>query len=209
MVKLGNITANNNTNQGADIENDDNPAKQMSITIFGTNTCSGNGDQGLYINSYGAILLNNINAYENDGNGAELSNTYSFAPKDITLTGVNLFMNNGGDGLYFETHGMATLSRVTASGNNDGFDDEFLGNNDILYSNGITGFAKKSITLTCASVSNNEGYGFNLTSTTSTVKINGLFTYNNLQGYTGDYVIPSSENISSPAATIVTPCALP
>lgn len=209
-VKLGNITANNNGGEGADIENDDDPAKQMSITLTGANTFSGNGSDGLFINSYGAILLNNINAYGNSGNGADLDNTYSFAPKDITLTGVNLFMNNGGDGLYFETHGMATLSRVTASGNNDGFDDEFLGDNDNLYySNGITGYAKKSITLTCASVSNNEGFGFNLTSTTSTVKINGLFTYNNLQGYTGDYGFPSSENISSPAATIVMPCALP
>jgi hypothetical protein len=171
-VTLANLTANSNTNEGVEINNFNNAttASYVNVTLTGTNTFNGNGNDGLNILSDGIITLNNITANDNAGYGAKLDNTIGTA-KNIILNGVNTFINNSNTGLHFNTNGSATLTRVTANSNNDGV-------GGVPQSAGVYGRALLgSITFTCGSLNNNEGTGYDFGALSIILK--GVYTYGN------------------------------
>lgn len=160
-VTVNNATASGNENVGLHIENKYKPslsAAARGVTLKGTNTFNGNLSSGLFIRSYGAISLNNINAnYNGDttsasASGAYLDNSFDRTPgnpageasvvaRNITITGVNSFIGNYRYGLTFFSNGLVSLTRINANGNDWDASDGLVGA-------GVNGVAK-SITISC------------------------------------------------------------
>jgi putative surface-exposed virulence protein len=137
-VTLTNVTAEWNGLVGAVIQNDDDPAKAQPVTIKGTNLFNHNGEEGLLVYSYGAILINNLMALSNGasgvfGTGVTLDNCdwdssacMAQSPKAVTITGYAHASGNEDGGLYIYSNGAVTLNNVTAESN--GEDGVFIEN---------------------------------------------------------------------------------
>jgi len=108
-VVLNRVEANSNY-AGVYIENDGGVA---NVTIktgeFDLNT----DDNGLYVATKGAILITNLTANQNGGNGVYLENNGSATPKPVTIT-TGQASNNTADGVYIITKGAVTLTNVRA-----------------------------------------------------------------------------------------------
>lgn len=170
-VTLANLTANENGGFGALIDNYYNASSTstVNVTITGSNVFNNNGQSGLSITTDGMITISNITANYNGEYGVDLNNSNyaNGAIKTIVLSGSNMFNNNILTGLTFSASGAVTLSRITANYNDDGvLDTEF--------SAGVRGITGSTITLTCGSLYNNEGNGYNLTGTIIT--LSGVYT---------------------------------
>jgi len=205
-VTLSYALANHNGGLGVYIKNQYNPLVNKlivrGVTLKGTNIFNGNDSTGLAILSYGAITLTNINAhYNGDSTPGETSgvylnneNTGAIVAKNITITGVNSFIGNYMWGLEFHTKGIATLTRISANGNDWDTANAKIGG-------GVLGTAK-TITLTCGHMFGNgiddPARGYNLTAT-GVITIKGIYSAGN--GGT-DFADGSSEVITKA-------CALP
>lgn len=131
LVKLNNVTSTNAASgwTGAIINN---TSGTQGVTLTGTNIFSNNGSSGLWIQSKGAITINNLTAQSNGGtHGVILDNdaSGSAAPKAVTLTGANSFSYNWLDGLYISTYGAVTTNNLTAT------------------YNGVSGFMGRGVTI--------------------------------------------------------------
>lgn len=205
-VTLSNIIASGNLGVGARIDNQFNSSTSPAgVTISGSNIFNSNDSTGLVVLSYGAIALNNINAYNNGDStpggtsGAYLDNTVGatgIAPKNITLTGLNSFVGNYKWGLEFLSSGSVDIARISANGN-----DWDAANTQV--GGGVSGTAN-TITLTCGHMFGNGGTtgdpapGYNLAAT-GVLTLNGIYSSGNRAADTGTG--------SSVLKTI--PCALP
>lgn len=96
-----------------------------AVMLKGTNSFTGNYNNGLWVLATGAITGNNITA-SNNGNvtaysGAYLFNQYDLGFFGVTLTGNNVFDGNGAKGLWILTNGAVTINNLSSSWNsNDG-----------------------------------------------------------------------------------------
>lgn len=170
-VILTNITADKNSvcilcltpYDGVYVKNNYNLLSPQNVTITGYNTFNSNGKNGLIVNSYGAIAVNNINASWNGEDGAYLNNGSATTVKSITLTGRNLFFMNDHNGLYYNAKGTVSLSNIDAT----------LNGQDHGYATGrgIWGVSTGAATLACVHTYGNYGAGYNLSGfTTLTTK---------------------------------------
>jgi hypothetical protein len=197
-VTFSNILANGNGASGVVVDNSHDPLKQQNVTIKGVNFFNNNTASGLFVESYGIITTYNLTAIENGDHGAYLNNCLGAgagfactAPvvKGITLQGVNSFLGNFDNGLYFDASGSVALVRVTAEENGDSAGED-----------GIKGYAGGYLTLICANTINNGfGSGYDLTAD-SALYIKGY--YSNFNGALDGEVY----------ATLLTktkPCTLP
>lgn len=193
-ITLNNITAISNAGYGTLVNNNYNllSTSAVNVVLNGVNTFDENTLDGLRVISDGLITLNNVTANDNGGYGAYLDNfSAGNLLKNILVNGSNNFVSNSSSGLYFNTSGTFTITRITADGNNDGV-------GGAPQSDGIEGTAVGNITLTCGSLTNNEGDGYNLSSTSGIITLKGIFTYGNLLG-----------NNSNIAPVITRTCPLP
>jgi hypothetical protein len=122
-INLSDVTAVNNTDNGAHLNNCYLMATLKcggtgDVTLTGTNTFSGNGSYGLWVESTGAIEVNNVTANNNADSGGRINNTayWSYISVPITLRNSN-FIGNGYTGLSVGSYGDITLQNVIASGN--------------------------------------------------------------------------------------------
>ena len=116
-VVLNKVTALMNAGRGIDINND-GAAFSRLVTII-SSTASGNGKEGIYVRSAGAITLSGVTASGNTLTGADLLNsviTYPQVPQGITVLR-STFDLNGSNGLYVETLRNITLTSINASEN--------------------------------------------------------------------------------------------
>lgn len=152
------------------------------ITITGTNNFSDNFDQGLMVNSRGAISGSNITANNNGGGsdeGAYLDNSTAFSPMNVTLTGTNQFNTNSGTGLAIWTDGTVALSNITANGNGTGGS----GSGIQVYNYYTAG---KNVTLTgINSFSSNAGNGL-LIYTSGAISVSSVTASSNISGLGAD-----------------------
>jgi len=178
-VTMANIIANGNGADGASISNHSlttTPqllALSVNVTLSGVNNFNYNGTEGLSISTDGVITLNSITASYNGGKGVEAYNTITAGGsvgKGLILNGWNTFIGNGNTGLFFDISGNVVLNRVVSSYNSDGA-GPYTGS-------GVVGVSGGTITLTCASLNGNEGYGFDL-SAAGLVTLKGVFTHGN------------------------------
>ena len=124
-ITLNSISANQSTNAGATgaILNNlaSTPLSPQNVTITGTNDFGSNDGDGLDIQTYGAISLNNVTSnYSVNGSGASLNNSTGTTAKTVTLTGTNGFNNNHVNGLSILSLGLISASNLTASSNTTG-----------------------------------------------------------------------------------------
>ena len=123
-ITTNNLTANGNSGgYGLVLDNCDhngttcNTITSRNVIMNGTNTFNGNYLGGLFVVSRGSIKTNNLTASLNGDNGATLDNqnNFGFSSFGVTLTGTNLFENNGVNGLTILSHGAVTISSLTAN----------------------------------------------------------------------------------------------
>jgi hypothetical protein len=167
----------------------------QGVTMTGANTFNGNAHDGLNVSSFGAITLNNLTANWNGwyfdpawggndtdgpdtvyGTGAWLDNCHwngsacdTPSAVNITLTGVNTFMGNWDDGLWFDTSGSFSGTKIGAYNNGQ---------------DGVEGYAVGGITLTCGNMHGNgwsgAGYGYSLDA--PTIALNSVYGFGNWSG---------------------------
>jgi hypothetical protein len=117
-IRFSNLTANSNGNLGAYIVNSSGNAI-VGVTQTGYATFLGNtGLSGFNIFSRGAVMLANVTANGNNTYGGAITNDYDpLKPANVTLSGTNIFNDNGRGGLRIYTFGAVVLNNVTANEN--------------------------------------------------------------------------------------------
>jgi len=197
IVTLNNITANSNNGHGVNIDNN-NHTVNVDVKFTGTNLFANNVSNGLNIFSNGAVILNNINANLNTGNGTFIDNTSSTTFKDVTINGINTFEGNGNAGLDIRSDGIITLNNINAN-QNQGFYGVFLDNTDSTPDTPKAVIIKGNNT-----ISNNDRYGLNIASH-GAITINNLTAnYNGLVDLVGYNYIDNASSTTKPAAVTFT-----
>jgi hypothetical protein len=132
-ITMSNFTANNNTVSGVSIDNAINPATPFNVTITGNNIFNNNDYGGLEIFTYGAVVLNNITANNNQsvfGYGVYIDNNNGSLARPVTINGTNRMNSNVGTGLRIDSLGAIKINNLMASYNMNG-SGALLDNNDI------------------------------------------------------------------------------
>jgi hypothetical protein len=168
------VTANNNTENGARLDNEI-PSGTQPITIIGYGTFLNNGTNGLQISSNGSVTAASLSANLNGSQGVLIDTQYnaiSTSAVNVTITGYNNFNSNGIDGLQVIADGAITLTNIFANGNdNNGvtLDNSSYANGSInktIILNGVNNFSNNS----------NNGLDF---SANGAVTVNRLVTFGN------------------------------
>jgi hypothetical protein len=145
-ITVNNLTAKDSaTSSGAELNNQ-SAAGTWAIKLTGTNLFTGNSQSGVEIWANGAVTVNNVTAtgsatgmlIDNDALGIG-------SPQTVTVTGVNNFNYNDFYGLQIRSHGVVTLSKVTADGS--------------TFGSGVYITTSANITITCGSMTNNDVNG--------------------------------------------------
>ena len=160
-VSLSNVTAlYNSTGAGVFIENDHlGSSMPQSVMLLGTNTFNNNATDGLDVQSYGAITLDNVTANTNVG-GVDLF--YNAIPTgNVTLNGTNTFDSNSSTGLVVQSNGTVTANNLNADDDGTSSLDAGVSINNVPSS----GSAAPSVTLTGVNTFDfNTGIGLTITS---------------------------------------------
>ncbi|KAA3646474.1 MAG: hypothetical protein DWQ07_09680 [Chloroflexi bacterium] len=181
-VSLDNVTTNNTgtASVGASIDNTAS-STDAEVTINDGNF-NGFNNNGLLVQSDGAITLSGVTANGNGDEGAVLDNTSGSGPNSINVSG-SIFNNNGSNGtfsgLLVDATGTILLSGVTADGNTG----------DGVTLNSGVGTGPTDIIIKCSALTNNGGNGF---------------TANANNGDLGLYSVTTSGNTNAFATTNVT-----
>ena len=110
------VQANGNLGgAGLDLYNQGSTSAK-SIVVNNTET-NGNVGAGVAIYANGIVTLNNIEGSGNIGSGLLVENTAGLYSGNVTMTGYNLFTDNGDNGLAIYTPKSASISGVTAEYN--------------------------------------------------------------------------------------------
>ncbi|MFN8410893.1 MAG: hypothetical protein U0Z26_00760 [Anaerolineales bacterium] len=188
VVTLSNIVANFNGNSsnvsdphgwGVKIIND-TASLPKSVTLLGTNEFLSNYNDGLYILTDGAVVLNKITSATNGGYGAFVDNRGTphtpAVPQIVTISGYGNFHDNPFTGLRIQAYGQVTLTNITASANGGG--GVYVDLCDFSV-NCVTSSLKKGVTInTGVNVSNNTGVGLEI-HTLGAIVLNNLTADNN------------------------------
>lgn len=109
-ITLGNrLLALNNGSDGFYLDN--GAAASKAVTIKGVQA-NGNFGMGIRSQSHGATSLMNVETLENG-----LSGTVLQTESNVTISGKNVFSDNGSQGLYVDTSGALAISGVLAENN--------------------------------------------------------------------------------------------
>lgn len=123
-IKANNLSAWGNGGDGVHLDNDW-PASTTgaTVTLTGFNDFGNNGGDGLYILSWRAVTLSNLESYGNEARGVYINNldAGTVSPQNVTISGTNEFDDNWLEGLLVNSYGIVTLSNLTAR--NNGWDD--------------------------------------------------------------------------------------
>jgi hypothetical protein len=117
-ITLDGVTASETSlNYGALLVNSTSPSGKFPVTILRSMFFQ-NGTTGLYVDSRSLIKLDNVTSNANGSYGAILRNDSGTGGVTVTSAyGENQFNDNSSNGLYIESKGSVSLSKVFASGN--------------------------------------------------------------------------------------------
>jgi hypothetical protein len=187
-VTLNNIVASSNGQSGAEIQN--NNIGFEPVYVNGMNQFNYNGDDGLFVESYGPIKVSKTTAIDNDGNGVALENSNTTALQPVTISGYLTAMYNDADGLNINSNGNVTAAYLTINSN--------LGYGASIESFGGVSGVPKSIILTGKNIFNgNAGIGLEINSTGTITVYNMTALYNGLGG--GDEIGVALDNSNNAA----------
>ncbi|MFN8410901.1 MAG: hypothetical protein U0Z26_00800 [Anaerolineales bacterium] len=148
VITISNLTATYSAGgAGAVLNNLGSPSNATTpkgVTLSGTNTFSNNQTDGLVIDTYGSVLINNLTANNNGsflhpGRGVDIDNNHIGAviAANVTLTGANTFTGNYLNGLYVFSFGSISISNLTAT-NNSSFGAQLVNNGALSNAFGVT-----------------------------------------------------------------------
>jgi hypothetical protein len=116
-VNMLNVAANDNYANGIYVSASNGNVSLGNNHATRISTFFGNGGNGVWISSGGAITLNNrLWAFNNGGQGFYLTNDTALTPKTLTIKGVTA-NGNTLTGIYASSDGAITLMNVSASYN--------------------------------------------------------------------------------------------
>jgi hypothetical protein len=192
VISAGNITlyrveavgnAVSSTGDGAWLDNTGSLTTTKSITV--NQSIFSSNENGLVVQSKGAITLNNVTANGNSLMGASLSNciytTACLGVGNVTLLstlGPNQFSYNGQYGLAVETNGNITASKLYLDANGQGNPaDPYAGAYFRLWKTGSTA------QITCGSFTQSGGYGLDVDfiPTLNVLTLKGVLLWSNHQ----------------------------
>ncbi|MFN8410903.1 MAG: hypothetical protein U0Z26_00810 [Anaerolineales bacterium] len=200
---LGQITVNNviaagTTNGSGAYLYNSYAGASGGVTLTGTNQFDMNSSDGLDVQTYGAIIVNNLVSTANSYYGAYLRNEFSPTNQPITLTGTNIFKFNSSIGLYLRSRGQITTNNVIANNNtstNVDISNAYLGVTSGITMNGANQFNNSinsgggnigsygAIVLNSITANANHGVGLNVDNssafTPKPITINGSNSFNN------------------------------
>jgi hypothetical protein len=217
-INVSNVTANGNTGYGMYLKNDYVTATPWNVTLLGVNQFNENGNTGLSIYTYGAVLTNNISANYNTGGTSEglyvdNHNGLATLPKPVTLNGFNNFNGNWSSGINIKSIGLVTLNNIAANMNlavgvsvkNDYLAASaaspgvtILGSSNSFSNNTYTGLGISSngaISLSNINAGGNGSYGANLNNSTGLLKTVSLLGVNNFNGNASTGLMINSSGI--------------
>lgn len=186
VIAISGITVNGNSGPGsaAGLDNTFDTTGAKGITVV-KSTFNENDTIGIFIDTYGAVVLNSVHADGNGENGASITNRTPGKPVTILASyGGNTFDNNSNTNLRIISSGAVALTNVTA--------------NESLFSDGIyivndTGVG--TVTLINVTTNSNYDYGTRIYSR-GNITINGvtaMFNYGLGGSRAGLYIHPTGE----------------
>ena len=190
VVTINGLTSRNNAFDGLYIKNSGIAAITITNAAGVFNEINTNGGYGYYIESNGAVTITNLDSWDNGLLGGYIDNSTAPTAASVTINTsapanyVNWYGSNGMGGLYINSRGTVTISRLNAIGNygygvviynippgtaagspvsisDSSFDNNVIwdGNSD---ENGLFVESKGLITLTNVSAFYNDGIGVQL-----------------------------------------------
>lgn len=160
-ITLDNVQGDSNGSAGAELYNYD--LQGAGGVYVSDSDFDNNGDNGIWVESEGAITLTNTDATNNGFDGVDLINYEGTG--NVSVTGGN-FSDNDEAGLYIDSAGSVTLATVVSNANRNGaviFTDYGTGNVNVsgsLFNNntwtGIEATSNGDITLDNVDASNNS-----------------------------------------------------
>jgi len=116
-ITLSRVIAEGNSNgYGAYLFNANAPTPKP-VALGALSAFNDNGDHGVYVYTFGAITDADLTDRDHDGWGAQLHNYGAPNAQPITLTGTNIFTENGTGGLDLASIGAIKLNSVIADSN--------------------------------------------------------------------------------------------
>lgn len=116
-IKLNNVTAKGSSNNNGALLSNNTAGSIGSVILTGVNNFSDNNLMNLEIYTVGAITISNLTASGSDTSYGAYLTQANGATKPVTLTGTNVFNNNGTTGLYVSVFGAITTNNLSAAGN--------------------------------------------------------------------------------------------
>ncbi|GAB4541541.1 MAG: hypothetical protein Fur002_10140 [Anaerolineales bacterium] len=123
VITVYNSLANLNGAVGLNLDNYDVASTAVKgVSLLGYARAYNNPLEGIAIDTRGAVMLANLTVEKNgatgDKDGVSVKNNYNtLSPQNVTLSGVNTFSENHGNGIYVLTYGAIAASNVHASWN--------------------------------------------------------------------------------------------
>ncbi len=195
IISVNGVEASGNLDgyYGAYLNNlaDTSGAKGVNVlkSKFNENTLT-----GLIVHTYGAVVLNTVEASENDAAGADINNDHGLGkPVTVLATyGANKFLHNFNDNIVIVSNGSVALTNVTG--------------NSSIASDGIeinNASSTSTITLTNVTANSNYNDGFTIrTKANVTIReITAMFNSISGIGYCGVYI---NTNETSTAKVTIT-----
>lgn len=150
-VTLMKVKANDNYN-ACGVKINSKGAVKITSSEASNNSGWAAGSEGIGfdVTTQGAITLTNVIANWNRDTGVVLKNQTSTTNASVTVSGTNLFSNNGGSGLLVTSKGLVTLSGITTEHNS------YLG---ILVDNYSSGTGIGNVTISKVNTRSNDSIG--------------------------------------------------
>ncbi len=143
------------------------------VYLKGFNTFLDNSEDGVDVFSLGAIAASNLTASRNGYDGGSFVNGLPNATAGISLTGTNVFLSNGHDGLFLGSNGPVSMTHITANQNSH---------------DGLRVSTASHVSVICGSFMINgvggSGYGWETGIAVSSISLYGVDTAGN---FSGDY----------------------
>jgi hypothetical protein len=180
-VSISNFDAEQNSSDGIQVYN--RPLGAVgSVTIKSTlsgwvNLAAYNNDDGVEVDSYGTILIDQVIAYHNDGRGFELNNNFTDIYKNISLKNSTADWNDD-EGILARSNGAVIITNTGAS-YNDFSNAGSVAGLDIDNSGGIGNVAIKSTnTKNYYEFNFNSGNGVKVVTNGTVTITNAIASYN-------------------------------
>ena len=192
VVLVSGITALTNGGNGVNIVNSTS-STTSAVTLSGLSTFNYNGSTALSINTNGAVTTGGLLAVSN-GSGVNLYNATGPGTSPVTLSGINVFDKNNGNGLTINSYGKVVTTALKSTSNtgygatidNSGSTSNVpitLSGASTFNYNGLSGLnlnSKGAVSTSGLTILSNAGTGANIatnSSTSHTVSLNGVNTF--------------------------------